>query len=134
MGSRMLKVKARRLLLAPLMVVLLGLSPKPPAGQPTLPPDGPSQQNLRAYGVPGLAMEPTLRKGEVALLDISAYRSRPPERGDIVVYARPSGSRTWFAFRVIGIGGDVVQMRRGKLSLNGEALPQTAGQRKVGNQ
>lgn len=97
-------------------------TPPKPVKQPQLPPDGPSRQYLRAYGVPGHAMMPTLQKGEVALMDTSAYRSDGPKRGDIVIYAPKRAAQQWIAFRVIGIGGDRVAMTNGRIILNGKRL------------
>ena len=46
-----------------------------------------------------------------------------PERGDIVVFRHPVSGAD-FIKRVIGLPGDTVQMRNGRLVLNGEELPQ----------
>ena len=45
-----------------------------------------------------------------------------PERGDIVVLKDPVAHNDWIK-RVIGLPGDTVEMRRGRLYLNGEAIP-----------
>lgn len=48
-----------------------------------------------------------------------------PERGDVVVFRHPVNGSD-FIKRLIGLPGDTVQMRDGKVILNGEELPQTA--------
>lgn len=97
-------------------------TPSQPVKQPELPPNGPSRQYLRAYGVPGHAMMPTLQRGEVALMDTSAYRGEAPKRGDIVIYSRDRAAQEWIAFRVIGIGGDRIALASGRIILNGKRL------------
>lgn len=48
-----------------------------------------------------------------------------PQRGDVIVFRGPGGA-TWLK-RVIGLGGDTVQMREGRVVLNGAALPRRDG-------
>ena len=45
-----------------------------------------------------------------------------PKRGDIVVFRYPGEDEDWVK-RLIGLPGDRVQMRRGRLFLNGKAVP-----------
>lgn len=49
--------------------------------------------------------------------------SNLPERGDIVVFASPSGSGVDLVKRVIGLPGDTVEVRGGQIILNGRRLP-----------
>jgi signal peptidase I len=47
---------------------------------------------------------------------------RPPQRGDVAVFQHPSDGKVMIK-RVIGLPGDTVQMRGGRLFLNGEEVP-----------
>jgi len=48
--------------------------------------------------------------------------AQPPERGDIVVFALPRDTSQVYVKRVIGLPGDRVQMKGGRLYLNGAAV------------
>jgi signal peptidase I len=48
--------------------------------------------------------------------------SAPAKRGDVAVFRYPGGNDDWVK-RIIGVPGDVVQVRRGTLSLNGKPVP-----------
>ena len=67
--------------------------------------------------VKGDSMQPTLKNGE-----LTAYIRIVPEyeRGDIVSVRMPSGE--YYVKRVIAVGGDVVDIKDGKLYINGEEL------------
>lgn len=66
-----------------------------------------------------------------------------PKRGEIAVFKTPADNRTDFIKRVIGLPGDLIQMRDGVLHINGQAvrkervadlvLPITPNARCVGN-
>ena len=47
----------------------------------------------------------------------------PPERGDVVVFKNPADNSTDYIKRVIGLPGDLIQMRHGQIVLNGVAVP-----------
>jgi signal peptidase I len=53
------------------------------------------------------------------------YFGGRPERGDVAVFREPTGTDDDYVKRVIGLPGDVVQMRDGMLVLNGRTVPKT---------
>jgi signal peptidase I len=67
--------------------------------------------------VAGDSMLPTLRSGDVLLLDRRAYQSTEPQRGDIVV-ARYSAKL--IVKRIVGLPGEELEVREGTLYINGK--------------
>jgi signal peptidase I len=80
-------------------------------------------RSVRPFTMPAGSMEPTLRVGEHFMVDMRAFDSRLPERGDVVVFRLPRSPETIFVKRVIGLPGDEVQLKGGALHINGAAVP-----------
>jgi signal peptidase I len=81
--------------------------------------------------VPTGSMRPTILEGDVVLVnrlaydlklpltDIALARLGEPQRGDIVTFSSPKdGSR--LIKRLVGVPGDVIELRQGALLVNGE--------------
>jgi len=79
----------------------------------------------RTFTVDGPSMLPTLHSGERLLVDKLTYRFRDPERGEIIVFRYPADPSHHFIKRVIGLPGDHVEIRGGKVYINGVALEET---------
>jgi signal peptidase I len=76
---------------------------------------------IRAYKVVGHSMVPTIAFGDRIMADLASYSRSSPGRGDVVAVMRPRPTGLIFK-RVIGLGGDVVEGRAGKIYVNGAAL------------
>ncbi len=50
------------------------------------------------------SMVPTLLPGNRLLVDLAAYRRRPPEVGEVVVLLDPADPSRWLVKRVVGVG------------------------------
>jgi signal peptidase I len=70
--------------------------------------------------VEGTSMLPELVDQERIFVNKFVYRIDRIERGDIVVFRYPLDASRSYIKRVIGVPGDLVEIRRGRLWLNGE--------------
>ena len=69
--------------------------------------------------VDGHSMDPTLADGQNLILDKVSYRFRDPERYDIIIFKYPDDESQLFIKRLIGLPGDTVEIRNGKVFING---------------
>jgi len=66
------------------------------------------------------SMEPALQKGDYYTIRLDAYNSRPPGRGEIIVYTDREGDP--YVKRVIALPGEKVLIWRGTVLIDGEPL------------
>jgi len=78
------------------------------------------------YKVQQMSMEHTLEPDQYVLVDKLTPRLDVYKRGDIVVFTPPAdwatADQTPFIKRVIGVGGDEVEIREGLVYVNGTSL------------
>ena len=72
----------------------------------------------------GTSMLPTYHEGNIVLVDKVFYKHSEPKRSDIVVvdYKDANMKETFIIKRVVGIGGDHIEIKDNELYLNGELL------------
>lgn len=96
------------------------------------------------FNIPSSSMVPTLLVGDYLFVSKFSYGySRyslpfglpliggrafftPPERGDVAVFKLPSDNSTDYIKRIIGLPGDTIQMREGRLYINGAIVERKA--------
>jgi signal peptidase I len=76
----------------------------------------------QAFRVQGTSMQPLLQDGERIVVNKLLYRFHPIERGDVVVFWYPREPSVSFIKRVVGLPGDMLEMREGYLYVNGRVL------------
>ena len=77
------------------------------------------------FQVHGHSMEHTFAQGDYVLVDRLTGRWSPYARGQVVVFQPPASAtdrKEPFIKRVIGVGGDTVEVRDGQVFVNGVAL------------
>ena len=79
---------------------------------------------LGPYKIPTGSMHPVLVEGDRIFVDKISYRFHEPKRGDIVVFKYPMDRKKDFVKRLIGVGGENVEIRDGQIFINGEKLTQ----------
>lgn len=74
--------------------------------------------------VPTGSMKNTIMTGDRILALRTSYWFGEPERGDVAVFRYPDdpSGNTLYVKRVIGVGGDVVEIADGAVYINGEKL------------
>ena len=73
--------------------------------------------------VSGSSMEPTLSDGDNLIVDKISYRLHDPERFDIIIFKFPDDESQLFIKRLIGLPGETVEIRDGKVYINGSDEP-----------
>jgi signal peptidase I len=80
---------------------------------------------VKPYLIPSVSMANTLLPGQRVLVDRLAYHYRTVHRGDIIVFRWPGHENgTPLIKRVVGLPGDRLSLRNGRLFVNGRPLPE----------
>jgi signal peptidase I len=92
---------------------------------------------VQAFKIPSGSMIPTLLIGDHILVNKLSYGVRipfwehylvefqKPQRGDVIVFIYPEDRTKDFIKRVIGVGGDTVEIREKKVYINGLPVADT---------
>src|SRR5260370_16336984 len=72
--------------------------------------------NVQPVKVQGIAMEPALKDGDRIIIDRNVD---PLTRGDIIVFYYPADPTKSYIKRIVGLPGEAVEIRTGKLLLTG---------------
>jgi signal peptidase I len=74
---------------------------------------------VKPIKVEGIAMEPALKNGDRLLVDRNVDKL---ERGDIVTFYYPADPSKSYIKRVVGLPGEAIEIRDGKVLINGNKL------------
>lgn len=73
--------------------------------------------------VSGSSMEPTYHDGNIILVDKFFYKLQTPKHNDIVVISYPAhGDDEMIIKRIVGVGGDKIEVKDNQLYRNGELV------------
>lgn len=68
------------------------------------------------------SMQPTLYENDLVLINKFDYLLHTPQRGDIVVFQPPTVAKDLYIKRLIGLPGDIVEVRTGFVYINNEKI------------
>lgn len=75
---------------------------------------------MTPHEVVGNSMHPTYKNGEMLMANKVLYRVKKPERGDVIIFKYTETQD--FIKRIIGLPGETVMLKDGKLYINGNML------------
>lgn len=73
--------------------------------------------------IPTASMETTIMTGDRVFGNRLAYLKEEPERGDIVMFKFPDDESQLFIKRIIGMPGETLEMKDGKIYIDGSETP-----------
>lgn len=74
------------------------------------------------FRIPSESMMPTLISGDFILVEKKAYDKKRIKRGDVVVFEYPQNEDIDYIKRVIGLPGEVIEIKNKNVLINGKAL------------
>ncbi len=77
---------------------------------------------VQSYTVVMSSMEPNFQEGDCIMVNKVGYRSSDPQRGQVIVFNPPFNSPHPFIKRVIGLPGEIMEVRDEKVFVNGIPL------------
>ena len=80
------------------------------------------QTVVRNFRVVGTSMEPNLHTGQYLIVDKISYRLSEPHRGDVIVFEPPVNADGDYVKRVIGLPGELVEIRNGQVFISNQPL------------
>ena len=69
-------------------------------------------------------MEPNFESGDYLIIDEISYRFRDPQRGEVIVFKYPQNPSQRFIKRIIGLPGETVEIKNGKVTIYKQGTPQ----------
>ncbi len=80
---------------------------------------------FQPFFVQGISMEPNFGSGDYLIIDEITYRFRDPQRGEVVVFKYPKNPSQRYIKRIIGLPGEAIEIKEGKIIIIDEAESQT---------
>lgn len=80
------------------------------------------QATIGSFKVYGMSMQPGIKHGDYIMVNKVVYYFQNPQRGDVIVFHSPRASNTDLIKRVIGLPGDTVEVKNGKVYVNNTPL------------
>lgn len=75
---------------------------------------------FQPFLVRGQSMEPNFEDGDYLIIDELSYRFREPLRGEVLVFKYPKNPSQRYIKRIIGLPGETIEIREGKVTIFNE--------------
>ena len=77
---------------------------------------------IEFFRIPSSSSSPTILPGDYVAVDKSLYRTHPVRRGDVVTLQHPDGKPSIYMYRVVGLPGEEISLKKTEVLINGKAL------------
>ena len=81
-------------------------------------------ERMLSFQIPSESMVPNLLIGDRLVADGWAFWGKDPKRGDIVTFQYPRDHSLIYVKRLVGLPGDMVELKDGVVFINGQPQPQ----------
>jgi len=75
---------------------------------------------FQPFFVKGQSMEPNFENGDYLIIDEISFRFREPQRGEVIVFKYPKNPSQRYIKRIIGLPGETVEIKDGKVIIFNE--------------
>ena len=79
---------------------------------------------VQPFFVRGSSMEPNFDNGQYLVINEIGYRFENPDRGEVIVFRYPFEPSQYYIKRIIGLPGEVVEIKNGHVAIYNEESPQ----------
>ena len=79
---------------------------------------------VQPFFVEGASMEPNFLNGQYLLIDEASYYFKEVKRGEVVVFHYPLDSSKYYIKRVIGVPGETIEIKKGKVAIYNDDNPE----------
>ena len=80
--------------------------------------------SFKPFKMAASSMQPTIKKGDRILVNLSFYKNNKLKRGDIVVFRFPKDPKKQWIKRIVAFGGETIEIKEGAIPINGKMLHQ----------
>ncbi|MDO8443763.1 MAG: signal peptidase I [Candidatus Azambacteria bacterium] len=81
---------------------------------------------VQPFFVEGASMEPNFESGEYLLIDEVSYNFKSASRGEVIVFHYPLDTSKYYIKRIVGLPGETVEVKNGKVIIYNSASPDGA--------
>ena len=79
---------------------------------------------VQPFFVRGASMDPNFNNGQYLVINEIGYRFEEPDRGEVIVFKYPIDPSQYYIKRIIGLPGEVVEIKDGYVSVYNQEFPE----------